>query len=262
MFTWFSKVGDIAMYCLKSIADVYSGTRDPYVVVDHGAGLIMIWRNGVQWNIGQDPDPRAFMTVDAGDFVLAVPDFSHYARAAPDMAVAEASEHAITSFQHELKLKKVVMKLSGKVRWQVGMVFERDLDNGRRSFDFIPHYDVTLRNPVHIKDLESQVSLRVLEFHRKTDSFLGLLRCLCWVPQQSHPHVHCSRGTFRPGVVSQQPYNFQELQLSASDTSILYTLLCLVEHVLGSNVTARPSRTALSWKRSVRQEVRPSSCDT
>jgi len=151
-------VSDFAVKGLQAIAKEKAGTRDPYVVIDHGAGLIMIWRNGVQWNIGQDPDPRAFMTVDAGDFVLAIPDFSHYARAAPDMAVAEASEHAITSFQHELKLKKVVMKLSGKVRWQVGMVFERDLENGKRSFDFIPHYDVTLQNPVHIRNLGSQVS--------------------------------------------------------------------------------------------------------
>jgi hypothetical protein len=119
----------------------------------------MIWRNGVQWNIGQADDPREFMTVDSGDFVLAVPDFTQYARSSPDMITSQAQDHSISPAQHEQKLKKVVMKLSGKVRWQVGMVFERDVADGKRSFDFIPHHDVTLRNPAHIKSIKLQVSL-------------------------------------------------------------------------------------------------------
>lgn len=117
----------------------------------------MVWRNHVQWNIGQDPDPRAFMTVDSGDYVLAVPDFGVYARSTPDTATAQAQQHSISSHQHEQRLKKVIMKLSGKVRWQVGMVFERDVADGTRSFDFIPHYKVTLRNPVHIKSIKNEV---------------------------------------------------------------------------------------------------------
>lgn len=97
------------------------------------------------------------MTVDSGDYVLAVPDFSVYARSAPDSATVQAQQNSISSEKHEQKLKKVIMKLSGKVRWQVGMVFERDVPGGTRSFDFIPHYKVTLRNPVHIKSIQNEV---------------------------------------------------------------------------------------------------------
>jgi len=97
------------------------------------------------------------MTVDSGDYVLAVPDFGVYARSTPDSATVQAQQNSISSQQHEQKLKKVIMKLSGKVRWQVGMVFERDVAGGTRSFDFIPHYNVTLRNPVHIKSIKTEV---------------------------------------------------------------------------------------------------------
>lgn len=138
-------------------SNIVIGTRDPYIVVGHGAGLLMVWRNNVQWNIGQDPDPKAFMSVDSGDYLLAVPDYGADARSTPDSATAQAQQQTISSHQREQKLKKVIMKLSGKVRWQVGMVFERDVSGGTRSFDFIPHYDVTLRNPVHIKSIQNEV---------------------------------------------------------------------------------------------------------
>ena len=47
--------------------------------------------------------------------------------------------------------KKVVMKLSGKVRWLAGLMFERDLPNGKRTFDFKHHYDVVLKHPEFAK---------------------------------------------------------------------------------------------------------------
>ena len=48
------------------------------------------------------------------------------------------------------------MKLSGRVRWQMGLVFERSLENGQRTFQFEPHYKVTLRNPTHVKSIQKQ----------------------------------------------------------------------------------------------------------
>jgi len=118
----------------------------------------MVWRNNVRWNIWQEEDPRKFMTVDSGDYVLAVPDFNHYARKATDMVTAQAMGSSSTSNQkYEAQFKKVIMKLSGKVRWQAGLVFEREMIGDKRSFDFEPHYNVTLRNPVHVKSIRNQV---------------------------------------------------------------------------------------------------------
>lgn len=154
----------------------------------------MIWRNGVQWNIAQDPDPKAFMTVDAGDYVLAVPDFAQYARIRQEVVSAQAQEQAIRSQQHEQKLKKVIMKLSGKVRWQLGMVFERDVEDGKRSFDFIPHYQVVTRNPVHIKQ-SMKVSRHAGLFGSPADILVEELRCVPWIPQQSYSYVYRCSGS-------------------------------------------------------------------
>ena len=126
-----------------------SGSRDPYMVTQQGAGFVMCWRNDVRWSICQDPDPRKFMTVNSGDYVLAVPDFSQFAR--HSRAMDEDENDSISSTASGARagqmFKKVVMKLSGNVQWLAGLVFERDVGDGQRSFDFTPHYEVVLKNP-------------------------------------------------------------------------------------------------------------------
>ncbi|OQO14392.1 hypothetical protein B0A48_01268 [Cryoendolithus antarcticus] len=127
---------------------VLKGSRDPYVVTGQGAGLAMVWRNDVRWNIAQHNDPRQFMTIDSGDYILAVPDFNNYARHDEDLAREDSiSASSSSSYKREAIFKKVIMKLSGKVRWLAGLTFERDLPGGGRSFDFKPHYEVVLKHP-------------------------------------------------------------------------------------------------------------------
>lgn len=134
------------------------GARDPYVVTGNGAGFVMIWRKDVRWGIHQDDDPRKFMTVDAGEYTLAIPDYSHQARQVS--AQSETDGDSISSSgsrKTSVSVKKTIMKLFGNVRWLAGLVFERDLDNGGRSFDFKPHYDVILRTPDHAIALPGDV---------------------------------------------------------------------------------------------------------
>jgi len=128
------------------------GTRDPYQVTGNGAGFLMCWRNDVRWNIHTDDDPKRFMTVDSGEYVLAVPDYSHQVREGrrrqgddDDGLSSEASHKNGAAF------KKVVMKLSGRVQWLAGLVFERAIEKGNRSFDFKPHYEVVLKSPLYAK---------------------------------------------------------------------------------------------------------------
>ena len=130
------------------------GSRDPYVVTGHGAGFVMCWRENVRWNIHQDDDPKKFMAVSSGEYVMAIPDYSHEVRsinptgANDTISLSSTTSTPNTSSQrHNAMFKKVVMKLSGNVRWLAGLVFERDLDHGGRSFSFIPHYEVTLKTP-------------------------------------------------------------------------------------------------------------------
>jgi hypothetical protein len=130
------------------------------MVTGHGAGFVMCWQNDVQLTIAEDEDPRNFMIVKSGSYVLAIPDLNHYARHENDAEAATRPEtsSSVSSRRQRAVFKKTVMKLNGNVRWGVGLVFERNLDNGERSFNFIPHYNVTLKNPKYAKSFNGKVS--------------------------------------------------------------------------------------------------------
>ena len=119
----------------------------------------MCWRSDVQWAIHTDDDPKRFMTVTSGEYVLAIPDYSHQARQASDHghrdrdSVSSGSGHKNAAI-----FKKVIMKLSGNVQWLAGLVFERDLGNGESTSGFRPHYNVVLKNPRHLQKSKLQVS--------------------------------------------------------------------------------------------------------
>jgi hypothetical protein len=139
----------------KGDGDVHlllKGTRDPYAVTGNGAGFLMCWRNDVRWSIWRENDPKKFMTVDSGDYILAIPDYSHQAfRNAATTDHDNGSVASGDSYKKGAIFKKVIMKLSGNVQWLAGLVFERNIIGGKRSFDFIPHYDVILKEPAFAK---------------------------------------------------------------------------------------------------------------
>ncbi|TVY47953.1 UPF0648 protein [Lachnellula occidentalis] len=139
----------------KGDGDVHlmlKGTRDPYLVTGNGAGFLMCWRNDVRWNVCRDDDPRKFMTVDSGDYILAIPDYSHQAYNSEKSDRDNDSVMSSDSFKRGASFKKVVMKLSGNVQWLAGLMFERNLEaKGKRSFDFEPHYKVIFREPQYAK---------------------------------------------------------------------------------------------------------------
>lgn len=119
----------------------------------------MCWRNDVQWVLHADDDPKKFMTVTSGEYVLAIPDYSHQARSAPEHQVRQDADSVSSgsSRKNAAIFKKVIMKVSGKVKWTAGLVFERDLPDGERSFEFQPHYDVILKNPKHMQNVRLEV---------------------------------------------------------------------------------------------------------
>jgi hypothetical protein len=136
----------------KGDGDVHlmlKGTRDPYAVTGNGAGFLMCWRSDVRWNICREDDPRKFMTVDSGEYILAIPDFSQQARNSERQGRDDSSVTSSDSFKSGASFKKVVMKLSGNVQWLAGLMFERNLENSSkaRSFEFEPHYKVVFKEP-------------------------------------------------------------------------------------------------------------------
>ncbi|OTB07139.1 hypothetical protein M426DRAFT_83864 [Hypoxylon sp. CI-4A] len=125
------------------------GTRDPYNVTGNGAGFLMCWRNNVRWDVHTEDDPKRFMTVDSGEYVLAIPDYSHQAREESRNVGEGDSVASENSLKSGALFKKVVMKVSGNVQWMAGLVFERAIEDGQRSFEFKPHYEVILKSPQH-----------------------------------------------------------------------------------------------------------------
>lgn len=156
---------------------ILKGSRDPYKVTGDGAGFTMCWRDNVRLNIGQEDDQKRLITVDSGVCILAVPDLSHYARMVEQEESDSESVISGSSFKHGASFRKTVMKLSGNVRWLVGLMFEREED-GKRSFDFEPHYNVILKHPDYAKPSGG----------KDYDAFRGF---------RSH-HIHMSLGISAP----------------------------------------------------------------
>ncbi|KAI2723184.1 hypothetical protein DTO039G3_1531 [Penicillium roqueforti] len=131
------------------------GSRDPYVVTGFGSGFVMCWRRDVQLDVHTSDNPMEFMTVTSGEYVLAIPDYSAEARWANEATTEEVDNSSASSEQkNAAQFKKVIMKLSGDVKWAAGLVFERDSENDERSFSFKPHYEVILKNPRFVKPSE------------------------------------------------------------------------------------------------------------
>lgn len=134
----------------KGDGDVHlslKGTRDPYQVTGNGAGFLMCWRNDVRWNINAENNPKRLLTVDSGEYVLAIPDYSQQVRDAARRRGDDDSHGIEDNMKLGTTFKKVVMKLSGRVEWIAGLMFEGEIVKGKRSFDFRPHYDIVLKNP-------------------------------------------------------------------------------------------------------------------
>jgi hypothetical protein len=125
----------------------------------------MCWRDNVQWAIHTTDDPRKFMSVKSGEYVLAIPDYSHQARHPAEQGKDEDSMSSGSSHKNAAIFKKVIMKLSGNVQWLAGLVFERNPEDDKRSFDFKPHYNVVLRNPRYLDKQKLVVGRMFAERH-------------------------------------------------------------------------------------------------
>ncbi|KAM5439176.1 Protein SABRE [Microsporum canis] len=140
------------LWVWKGDGDVHfrlKGSRDPYIVTGFGAGFVMCWRKDVQWGIHTNDDPQEFFAVTSGEYVLAIPDYNRQARYSYECPSFSSGSSRVFA-KNDALFKKVIMKLSGNVRWLAGLVFERNTNGADRCFDFKPHYEVVLRNPTYL----------------------------------------------------------------------------------------------------------------
>uniref|UniRef100_A0A060SXZ0 ARAD1A12738p n=1 Tax=Blastobotrys adeninivorans TaxID=409370 RepID=A0A060SXZ0_BLAAD len=133
------------------------GSRSPYELQSFGAGFVMCWSKNVVLTVNEHDDPRRLMGVTSDEYLLAIPNYvvqeKDYFRKRHVFAHAIMSK---TSYSEHRNFHKVMMKLTGKVRWQLGLMFEQDqADSIERTSEFIPHYTIALAKPQLIDDLDN-----------------------------------------------------------------------------------------------------------
>lgn len=133
------------------------GSRSPYDLLSDGAGFVMGWKKNVKLSINSTDNPKELLITDSEEYILAVPNY--IAQEADYLRKAYVFSHALFSrsnYDEYTRFRKVLMKLSGKVRWTAGLLFEMDREGTmERTSDFRPHYEVQLRKPAYISDIEN-----------------------------------------------------------------------------------------------------------
>ncbi|CAJ0902711.1 6400_t:CDS:10, partial [Entrophospora sp. SA101] len=167
----------------ESTGDVHfftKGTRDPYLITGHGSGFVLSWRQGIEIRLGFPNNQKEVLQVSSEGFLLGIPDLvsviADGSLSADNLNLpakklqgetidgSETStieiENILISKDSQVSFLKTLMRLSGGVRYGMGIDFHRscrysevdfcktcDGKNKCRYKDFIPHYKVITRVP-------------------------------------------------------------------------------------------------------------------
>ncbi|CCH46576.1 hypothetical protein BN7_6169 [Wickerhamomyces ciferrii] len=159
---------------------LFKGTKNPYDICGKAAGFILGFKDDVVVNINEKDDPREFLATTAQELIFAVPN--HIAE--PLLVWSRETEKSVflanqnTNYQSstygfyfgndeipdeaeveimtEHYLEKVAIRLSGGVKFNLALAFERKTDDGNdRTSNFISHDEITLVNPKYVEDRDA-----------------------------------------------------------------------------------------------------------
>lgn len=144
----------------------FKGSRDPYNLFGDGRGFVLSFKDDLDWRINEDDDPRHFFKVNAKKVSWYIPNYLRgplvtWSRDSSKSIYLPSSDTIITScFAYYLQdcpsapsgqkrdiIEKNVVRLSGGVSFKVGFMLERYDDQGEKTFDCKPHYEINLFNP-------------------------------------------------------------------------------------------------------------------
>lgn len=145
---------------------VIKGTRNPYELNGHGAGMAKVWSKDVMWLVGYQNPQREFMQIISQEYTFGVPNLaSDFIPQLPDTLAIN------NRVNRDERFLKVVLKLSGGIKMGIGMLFERSscdrsscIGHGTlhpiercRTSIFMPHYQVTFKSPQYVATHEDMV---------------------------------------------------------------------------------------------------------
>jgi len=132
-------------------------SNNPYELLGRAAGFVFSWKNNVSLRVNDTGDSRELVQLDSEDFVLGIPNYSMHERKSWSLFYDEFEDDLPDIDSESRKFHKRVIKLtsSERVRWTIGMQFERNKDNSNilgedqeRVSDFMPHQDVVVTSPL------------------------------------------------------------------------------------------------------------------
>ncbi|GAN10255.1 conserved hypothetical protein [Mucor ambiguus] len=106
------------------LAFVVKGTRDPYQLLERGAGLAKIWSDDVVWLLGYENEQNEFMQIISQSYAFGVPDLIHggFVPQLPDSLQHKQDKMCADDSRVFLK---IALKLSDGVRMGIGLSYER-----------------------------------------------------------------------------------------------------------------------------------------
>lgn len=155
------------------------GAKNPYMIGGKNAGFILGFNGDILLKVNSDNDSTKFISCTANEIHFSIPNYfakpllvwsrpseksvfvpnqddinlqryaSYYYLSQLESKTNEASDIRVMAQSY---IEKTGIKLSGGMTLNVGLVFERLLENSKRTFDFISHHIVRLCNPIYVED--------------------------------------------------------------------------------------------------------------
>lgn len=200
------------------------GSSKPYKLLGKNAGFVMCWKNNVVVRCNGSRDPKELITFSSDDFIMAVPDYTFQEREYLSHSIDKTGGlMRLSDLDKSTVFQKIVMKLSGRVKWTGGLLFERasQEDSSKRTFKSRPHYDIKLTNPEYIEDKASH------------DAYRGF--------RSDYLHMAISVTSVRPANMSEEAYlqhSYNSIHLTPQTFSHFYKWFSLFNSALSLPIRA------------------------
>lgn len=232
------------------------GARNPYNIVDEGAGFTFCWNGNTTLNINDTPNPKEFVKIESDRFLLGVRDFTI-----------------------KNKFDKILTRLHGNVIWKMGMLFEEGnfLNPGdeERFSPTRPHYDIQLVNPKKVEnkiDYDSYKGFRSTFIHASFGVFSSQKNSnnsLYIAPQTATHFLKWWKlfNTYSTGPIRQGPLFTDSVQNKRKFGRSLFTIkyqlhleplniAFVYQHILGQYLKSKDSKATFTGLKGIFKSVK------
>lgn len=196
------------------------GSKSPYMIGGEAAGFVVGFKENVTLGCNVTDDPKQFLSCSSDKIYFSIPNFfakplfswakssddfffvpsqndtnlGHYASYyyLLDMLDSKDISNDVQKMRN-FYIEKTAINLSGGVTLNLGILFERLKPGSKdRTFEFRPHYDVRLCNPIYVKDRSKHDS-----YHGFRSDFIHMSFSLLSNNSNSYNTMQLTPGVFK-----------------------------------------------------------------